>query len=135
MNVGDKLWFVPTDRRDKEGPGKELILTKIGREYVYSQDKGMLYKISKKDLRVVDNRGSYEGKCYVSTDAYTLEKLRQSEWKKIHNWMERQWFAPSEVTLNDVLQIQVLLKLRKEEIAPRPPRAERAYGPPQFFHD
>ena len=136
MKVGDRLWFVERSYNGREtGKGKELAITKVGRLYAYSQAEWRLYKIQLSNLSVTDERGDYDGQCYLSQEDHALSKLRELEWRRIHDWMQRAWFAPDDVTLEEILQLQVILKMRPTEIAPRPSRAERAYGEQQFFHD
>lgn len=132
MKIGDKLWFVQTSYIGEEkGEGKELTITKVGRLYAYSQAEWRLYKIQISNLSVTDERSYHDGQCYLSKDAYVLEKLRQEEWRLLKKLVECQWNAPEGVTLPEIMQIQVLLGMREESLVPRPVRDERA----QFFHD
>jgi hypothetical protein len=136
MKVGDKLWFVPHNRRgDEYTQGKEIVITRVGRDYAYSQEQWVEYKIKKENNVAYNRRGDSEGLVYLNEPAYKLELLRRAEWKRFQQAVSRAGTAPDDVTLLEILQLQVILKMRKEVPAPRPSRAERAYGEQQFFHD
>lgn len=127
MRIGDKLWFVQMAYNGREkGEGKDLTITKVGRLYAYSQAEWRLYKINLESLAVVDERGQFDGQCYPSKEAHEMEKLRQQEWKRLYQWIDKSWTAPDNVTLPEIIQIQVLLGMRAEVPEPRPTRDERA---------
>ena len=141
MNVGDKVWYVPTNIRGEEyAEGKHIEITRKGRVYAYAKEQWLEHKIKIDTGVVYDARNESTGRIYLSQEKHTLERLRKAEWKKVNQYVSRQWDAPEDITLAEVLQVQVLLKMRKAEIAPRAPVGERVYGgvldkDRQFFHD
>jgi hypothetical protein len=141
MKVGDKVWFVPNNSRGEEyDEGKYIEITRLGRVYAYSKQAWREYKIKIDNGNVYDtrNESGTEGRVYLSQEEHTLERLRKAEWKRVQQWIARQWVAPDDVTLSEIMEIEVILKLRQEEDAPRPSREERAYAPvldDTFYHD
>ena len=135
LTVGDKVWFVPRNSRGEEyvKGSKHIEITRLGRLYAYAKQDWREYKINLVNNVVYDNRNESEGRVYLSQEEHTLELLRQAEWQRVHQWMFRQWAAPQDVTLAEVLQVQVLLKIRQAEIAPRPSRAP--VGERVYYHD
>ena len=139
MNVGDKVWYVPHNYRGEEYvEGKHIEITRKGRVYAYAKEQWLEHKIKIDTREAYNARNEYVGRVYATQAEHTLERLRRAEWRKTHQFVSRLWEAPSDVTMQEILEIQVLLKMRKAEIAPRPSRAERAYGPvlnDTFYHD
>ena len=134
MNVGDKVWYVPHNYRGEEyAEGKHIEITRKGRAYAYAKEQWLEHKIKIDTGVVYDTRNESTGRVYLSQEKHTLERLRRAEWKRVQQWMSRRWEAPDSVTLPGILEIQVILKMRQKEVAPRPSLDERAEK--QFFHD
>jgi hypothetical protein len=90
LEVGQKLWFVPSERRYRDGDC-EVTVVKIGRKWA-TLDRDWFGNQLRIDLEhwYADGRGySSPGRCYESQDQYGVIKLRDDAWSRFRQVVAR----------------------------------------------
>lgn len=103
FEVGQKLWFVSSQRRGQE---YEVTVSKVSRVWA-TLDNGMRCDATGK----VDG-GKYQspGHCYTSRDAYEMEQARLNAWWKFKCELEHKQM-PASLTIEALAQIAASLEI------------------------
>lgn len=99
---GQKLWLVYNDRR--YGQSREVVVSKVGRKWA---DIGLRNRINV-DTLIIDGDPS-PGRCYPDRDAYEQSAYRARLWDMLRDRVSRQYRAPSDLTMDDILAAAKLL--------------------------
>lgn len=104
FKVGQKLWFVRSERRS--GEPREVTVEKIGRVWT-TLSNGLRCDASGK----VDG-GKYQspGHCYASREVYELEQARLAAWWKFKRNLEHKRM-PESLTIEALAQIAASLEI------------------------
>lgn len=103
FEVGQKLWFVSSHTRGKE---YEVTVSKVGRVWAHL---GNRFRCDASG-RVDGGNYSSPGHCYVSREAYELEKARLEAWLKFKRDLEHKQM-PESLTIDDLAQIAASLEI------------------------
>lgn len=112
LQVGQKLWFVPTYRY---GQPCEVEVVSIGRKWV---------KISLGDTRIDINTGHADGRgycspgrCWESQEIYKAHVARIGAWSRFRSAIQGMYSTPEHLSTDD---IRAAAKLLRIEIDPTP---------------
>lgn len=104
-NIGDKLYFVYSDRR--RGEPQEVTITAIGRKWL-SIDKSWIPRINKETLFADGGQYTSPGQCYLSKDDYERSALRAQRWDTLRAKISRTWDAPDHLdtpAINEIIRM------------------------------
>lgn len=106
LQVGQKLWFVPADRRN--GDGCEVTVEAVGRTWAKISNQ---YRIDLQSL--IADGGQYvsPGRCYLSVEAYREDVELQRAWCSFQNEVYRATVRPTGLTVAAIDEARRLLKL------------------------
>jgi hypothetical protein len=107
LQVGQSLWYVPSNRRDSERP---VTVQKIGNRWAAI---GYSLRIDLETLRADGGNYSSPGRCYLSEQDWTATKLADKEWNDLRSKMT--WNVPSGVTLENIKAARKLLGCEANE--------------------
>lgn len=95
--AGQVLLYVPHDLR-RAAP-YEVTVTKVGRKWAEISGRN---RIDVKTL-ALDARGySSPGRCWRSLAEYEADKALQEAWRELRQLMDKQWYVPDGVGLNQI---------------------------------
>jgi len=103
--VGQKLWYVPTEKRS--GDPYEVEVTKVGRKWATVGPSWNTRRIDLTDLRVDDGAYSSPGQCWASKEAYENYAARQEAWLSLSQWIRNHSNPPKSLTLEQISNIQI----------------------------
>lgn len=89
--VGDKLWYVANNRRQSSGSQYEVIVTKVGRKWIYvapDSDSRVEFRIDPDTLWADGGRYTSPGKCYSSKEVYEEEMYSMKLFQELRRKME-----------------------------------------------
>ena len=110
--VGDKLWFVPGQRR---GEAREVTVLKVGRVWAYLSD--MTVSDVRMDIHSFEMDGhgySSPGKCYASRDEYKRIIGVSTLWNAFIRRVQRPG-RPEDITEADIRAAAAILHIEIEE--------------------
>jgi hypothetical protein len=94
LTVGQKLWFVPYQRRVE---AHEVIVEKVGRKWASIG----YYRINIDTLKVDGGQYSSPGACYLSKEAYEAEIKLNQEWDAFRRLVDAN-YAPKGITIERI---------------------------------
>ena len=97
LRVGQRLWFVPNDRRS--GAPYEVTVEKIGRKWALI---GYRRRIDVETLKVDGGNYTSPGQCYEDRAAYETEVALQSAWSDFQQKVRSAWSVPEGVTMDEI---------------------------------
>lgn len=97
LQVGQKLWFVPNDRRSCAP--YEVTVEKIGRKWASIGRRG---RINLETLAVDGGGYSSPGQCYEDRAVYEAKVALQAAWSSFQNKVRHQWRVPDGVTMDTI---------------------------------
>ena len=104
--VGQVLWYVPSDRRDK--PRFETI-TKIGRKWITVRDGWKWIRLDMEDgLRADGGAYNSPGRAYLTEGEYVKELILNQEWNDFASRVKPQ-SRPEKVTMEDIWKVREIL--------------------------
>lgn len=107
LRVGDKLWYVPRERRD--GDGREVTVAKIGRRWATMEGAWPL-RIDMETLAADGGEYSSPGSCFASREAYEAYIALVAAWGDFVMRLTR-WRPPAGVDLEWIEAARVRLGL------------------------
>lgn len=106
LQVGQKLWYVPNDKR--WGKEQEIEVTKVGRKWA---NVGYLGRIDIETLSV-DGRGySSPGQCYLSREEWERNEVLSDAWWEFKELIKKTNKRPEGITIESIEQAKRLLGL------------------------
>jgi hypothetical protein len=112
LEIGQKLWFVPSDRRWSQP--REVTVTKIGRKWAYTNRYRNEEKVDKETLVVSGGGYASPGRCWLSQEEYEAHAAADREWRRLKNDMP--WSVPNGVTVEKIGVVRRLLGLSEGPI-------------------
>ncbi len=103
LTVGQRLYVVPTQRH--QGDPKWIVVEKIGRRWAtcHTPDRYRFpYRVDKNTLRVDNGGYGSPPQCYVSEEAYQVERDRSALWKELRGRVDRAYEVPAQVTMDQM---------------------------------
>lgn len=100
---GQKLWYVPTDGRDKP---HEITVGKVGRRWA---ETGYRLRIDVETLEADGGKYSSPGRCWITREAWQAEQSRQAAWSDLKEKMNRSWSAPDGVSIDAIHKARAFL--------------------------
>ena len=105
LTVGQKLWFVPSDRR---GNHSEVTVEKIGRKWATLDCR---YRIDLVSLRADGGEYSSPGACYLNEQVYLEERMLLSAWNAFKRRIEHIYQPPIGVDISNIQHVTNVLRL------------------------
>lgn len=90
LKVGDRVLFVPNDRRYREPTWLDVV--KVGRKWVYLSQRD--FRLATDDMIVDGGQYSSPGRCYRSEEEYAAQLLRRAQWQQIREFVDRRYGTP-----------------------------------------
>jgi hypothetical protein len=115
LSIGQKLWYVPFDRRLTSSVGHEVTVVKVGRKWAEIDkqvDRMRTYAAGRIDIKTMfldGGRYSSPGRCWLSKADYDREQQRQATWKTVHAWVSGRINAPDNLPISAMMQAMVIL--------------------------
>jgi hypothetical protein len=106
FSVGQKLWFVPNDRR-YSSRSREVTIEKIGRKWITLANNAG--RVDMQTL-VSDVDGYSPGRCYISKEAWEESEGRRELWLSFRRAVDRTYNIPDSITIDDIKQAAAALK-------------------------
>jgi hypothetical protein len=111
MQVGDKLWWVSLLDYGNSGnkKGREVTITKVGRVYLTLSNG---YQVFRDTLKVKSDYTTGVT-VYRSELEHAVEHGRQTAWRELRRFIDREYMCPNHVTEAQVRQLIELLSTPK----------------------
>lgn len=103
---GQKLWLVPSQRY--MGGPYEVTITKVGRKWL-TLNNG--YRAAVDGLALDGGEYASPGVCYLTREAYEIEKALNDAWSKLRRDIDMARRAPNELTVQCIHDARKLLGL------------------------
>jgi hypothetical protein len=88
LEVGQKLWFVPNERRGKP---YETTVTKVGKKWA---SIGYRIRIDIETMWADGGKYSSPGRCYFSEQEYLVEMSLFNKWQEFKIKLDRLFYPP-----------------------------------------
>jgi hypothetical protein len=93
LTVGQKLIFVPGERRRGVGP-VEVTVERVGRKWAAISNG---YRIGVDDLVADGGQYSCPGRCYLSREEYDAKARAEAAWRALARAIDQRWNPPEGV--------------------------------------
>lgn len=108
--IGQELYFVPAQQHG--GLPRYVKVTRVGNKYITLENG---WRVDMETMRV-DGRGySSPGKCWENEPTYFKWLELENAWRKLQNWMSREYHAPDGVTIESIATASILLKAESKK--------------------
>jgi hypothetical protein len=108
--VGQTLWWEYSEM--SRGPGREVVITKIGRDWIYLNNR---CRVDKRYLVADGGKYSPPGRCYLSKEAYAEMVELNKAWRDLRNAIISQVKIPDNVGLESIRTARRVLHIWEPE--------------------
>lgn len=107
MQVGDKLFFVPSHRHSQP---LEVSVLKVGRKWI---ELSNFHRVDVETLRADGGKYTSPGRCYLNKEAYETQLSLQSAWRSFQKSID--WTPiPVGVTADDIAKARQILRIEEK---------------------
>jgi len=114
FTIGQKLWYVPHDKRAKETGEREVTVLKVGRKWITTEEKHQWgvseQRFDRTTLNLDCGGYSSRGRAYLSQEAWHLQRDRDDAWAALKSAMRNSPHkAPDHLTTEQIVELRLLL--------------------------
>jgi hypothetical protein len=107
LTVGQKLWYVPSERRDKPF---EVTVENVGRKWAKI---GYRLRVDKETLWADGGEYSSPGRCYLSEEDYLRELDFNATWTRFRMKVGNMYYPPSGIDKSAIITARRVLRLEE----------------------